>query len=104
VPDDGGAELAPGRQADPGLPQIGPQEPDGEERVGLGGPGALERRELRWTGEHHEPRRLGAATIRQAVSRLRPRARRAASTRRPGLVFIRARKPCSLARWRFLGW
>ena len=39
----------------------------------------------------------------QALSTLRPRRRRAASTRRPFLVDIRARKPCTLLRWRFLG-
>ena len=40
----------------------------------------------------------------KAVSRFRPRARRVAITRRPPGVRIRARKPCSLARCRFLGW
>ena len=29
--------------------------------------------------------------------------RRLASTRRPPAVFMRARNPCSFARWRFLG-
>ena len=74
-----------------------------EERVGPGGPASPERREVLRAGEHHEPRRVRAAPDGQAVSRFRPRARRAARTRRPPAVFIRARKPCSLARWRFLG-
>ena len=39
-----------------------------------------------------------------ALSTLRPRWRRAARTRRPFLVDIRARKPWTLLRWRFLGW
>ena len=37
------------------------------------------------------------------VSCARPRARRRARTLRPFLVAIRARKPCTFARWRFLG-
>ena len=72
--------------------------------MGPNRPTALERHEILRTGEHHEPRPGSVAVERQAVSRFRPRARRAASTRRPPEVFIRARKPCSLARWRFLGW
>ena len=58
-------------------------------------------------GAQHLGRRAHARSIgdgrRQTVSFLRPLARRAASTRRPPLVFMRARKPCSLARCRFLG-
>lgn len=38
------------------------------------------------------------------VSLARPRARRRASTLRPFLVAMRARKPCTFTRWRFLGW
>ena len=71
------------------------------------GPGRsllLDRREVLRSREHHESRRTCAALGRQAVSRFRPRARRAARIRRPAVVFMRARKPCSLARWRFLGW
>ena len=64
----------------------------------------LDRREVLRSGEHHESRRRSAAIAGQAVSRFRPRARRAARIRRPAVVFMRARKPCSLARWRFLGW
>ena len=40
----------------------------------------------------------------QADSLLRPFARRRASTRRPPLEAMRARKPCSRFRARFLGW
>ena len=36
VADDGAAELAPGRQPEPGRLEVGPQEPGGEERVGPG--------------------------------------------------------------------
>jgi hypothetical protein len=39
----------------------------------------------------------------QALSLLRPRARRAASTRRPPVVAIRARKPCRRLRTSLLG-
>jgi hypothetical protein len=39
----------------------------------------------------------------QAESRLRPLARRRASTRRPPFEAIRAMKPCSRFRARFLG-
>ena len=98
------AEPSPGGQSEPSRPEVRPSEPCVEERVGPGGPVALQRREVLWTGEHHEPRRVMAAPVRQTVSRFRPRTRRAARTRRPPVVFIRARKPCSFARWRFLGW
>jgi len=37
------------------------------------------------------------------VSLWRPRARRRASTARPFLVFMRARNPCVLARFRLFG-
>ena len=40
----------------------------------------------------------------QADSRLRPFARRAASTRRPATVDMRARKPCRRLRTSLLGW
>jgi len=39
-----------------------------------------------------------------ALSRLRPRARRAATTLRPPLVAILARKPCRRLRTSLLGW
>ena len=39
----------------------------------------------------------------QADRTLRPLRLRAASTRRPFLVAMRWRKPCTLLRWRFLG-
>jgi hypothetical protein len=62
---------------------------------------ALEGFELARPAQHLErgPARRGS----QADSFLRPLARRAARTRRPPFVFMRARKPCSLARCRFLG-
>ena len=104
VPDDRSAELSPGRQSEPRRLEVCPQESRRHERVGPTGPGALNRREILRTREHHETRRVGAAPVSQAVSRFRPRARRAAITRRPLDVRMRARKPCSLARWRFLGW
>lgn len=46
----------------------------------------------------------GEVYMPQALRTLRPRRRRADSTRRPFLVDIRARKPCTLLRWIFLGW
>jgi hypothetical protein len=98
------AEPSPGRHSEPSHTEVRPSEPCVEERVGPGGPVALQRRKILGTREHHEPRRVKAAPVRQAVSRFRPRPRRAARTRRPPEVFIRARKPCSFARWRFLGW
>ena len=96
------AEGATGGQSEAGRLEIGPPEPGGKQRMGPGGPAALERREVLRSREHHEPRH-GAAPDGQAVSRFRPRARRAARMRRPPAVRIRARKPCSLARWRFFG-
>ena len=39
----------------------------------------------------------------ETVSRFRPCLRRAASTLRPPLVFIRARKPCVFLPWRLRG-
>ena len=104
VADDRPAELAPCRESEPRRLEVCPEKPCGEEAVGLAEPGALNRREVLRTREHHETRRVGAAPVRQAVSRFRPRARRAAMTRRPPGVRMRARKPCSLARCRFLGW
>ena len=104
VPDHRSAQAAAGRKPESRRLEVGPQEPGGEEGMGLDGPGTLDRREFLRAREHHESRRVGAAPGRQAVSRFRPRARRAARIRRPPGVRIRARKPCSLARWRFLGW
>jgi hypothetical protein len=104
VPDDGTAELAPGRQSEARDLEVGPQESSGQQRLSSECSGALQPREILRMREHHEPRPDSTATVDQAVSRLRPRARRAARTRRPPVVFIRARKPCSLARCRFLGW
>jgi len=92
------------RQPEPGRPEIRPPEAGVEQLMGSGDPLTLQRREVPRIGEHHEPRRLVAARVRQTVSRFRPLARRAARTRRPPVDFIRARKPCSLARCRFLGW
>jgi hypothetical protein len=40
----------------------------------------------------------------QGLSRALPLTRRALRTRRPALVFIRARKPCRLLRFKTLGW
>ena len=57
VPDDRSAESAAGRQAEARRLEVGPKEPGGEQRVGLGGPGALDRREVLRAGEHHESRR-----------------------------------------------
>ena len=57
------------------------------------------------TGREREPGRRPRA-LRQGSygqSRLRPLARRRASTRRPALVDMRARKPCVRARCRLLG-
>ena len=98
------AEPPSRRQPEPGRPEIRPPESSVEQWVGSGDPLTLQRREIPRIGEHHEPRRLLAAPVRQTVSRFRPLARRAARTRRPPVDFIRARKPCSLARCRFLGW
>ena len=104
VPNDRASQLASGRDPEASRREVGPQEPGGEQRVGPGGSLLLDRREVLRSREHHESRRTCAALGRQAVSRFRPRARRAARIRRPAVVFMRARKPCSLARWRFLGW
>ena len=49
-------------------------------------------------------RRLGLFTWNQADSRLRPFARRLASTRRPPTVAMRLRKPWRRLRIRTLGW
>jgi hypothetical protein len=92
------------RQPEPRRPEIRPPKSSVEQGVGPRDPLTLQRREVPRIGEHHEPRRMLAAPVRQTVSRLRPLARRAARTRRPPVDFIRARKPCSLARCRFLGW
>jgi hypothetical protein len=92
------------RQPEPGSPEVRPPESSVEQRVGSGDPLTLQHRKIPRIGEHHEPRRMLAAPVRQTVSRFRPLARRAARTRRPPVDFIRARKPCSLARCRFLGW
>ena len=92
------------RQPEPGRPEFRPPEASVDQWVGSRDPLALQRREIPRIGEHHEPRRILAAPVRQTVSRFRPLARRAARTRRPPVDFIRARKPCSLARCRFLGW
>ena len=59
--------------------------------------------ELARAGEHDESQRVVTAPAGQAESCFRPLVRRLASTRRPPAVFMRARKPCSFARWRFLG-
>ena len=104
IPDDGRADRPAGRQSEPRRPEVRLQDPCRQERVGPHRPVLHERREIRRTGEHHEAGRRPAALDDQADRRLRPRARRAARTRRPPAVFMRARKPCSLARWRFLGW
>jgi hypothetical protein len=104
IADDCAAELAPGGEPEPRHLEVGPQEAPGKERMGPVGSVALERREVLWASEHHESRPLRAAPVDQTVSRFRPRARLAASTFRPPVVFIRARNPCSLARWRFFGW
>jgi hypothetical protein len=48
--------------------------------------------------------KAATAAIDHALSRLRPRARRAASTLRPPLVAIRVRKPCRRLRTNLLGW
>ena len=103
IPDDRRAEGPSGRQAEPRYPKLGPEDSCGEERVRSDRTSFLECREVLRAGEHHEPR-PEAVPGSQADRRLRPRARRAARTRRPPVVLIRARKPCSLARWRFLGW
>lgn len=103
IADDRSADLSTGRQSEPGISKVRPQDSYDEEGVGPNRPGFLERREVPWTGEHHETRRV-SASLDQAVSRFRPRARRAARIRRPPVDLIRARKPCSLARWRFFGW
>ena len=60
----------------------------------------VDRRAEHLEGAH----RCGSPRRGQAVSFLRPFARRAASTCGRPCVLIRARKPCSLARCRFLGW
>ncbi len=104
VSDHRAAELSARRQPETGHLEVRPQESCVEERVGPRGPETLQRREVLRAGDRHEPRRGAAASVRQTVSRFRPRTRRAASTRRPPVVFIRDRKPCSFARWRFLGW
>lgn len=49
------------------------------------------------------PRRLTACSVRQADNLLRPLARRAASTLRPPVVALRARKPWRRLRLRRLG-
>ena len=49
-----------------------------------------------------EPLRTGVRL--QAERRLRPFARRRASTARPFFVLMRTRKPCVLFRWRLFGW
>jgi hypothetical protein len=48
--------------------------------------------------------RIAGTSARQALSRLRPRARRAAITLRPPVVAMRARKPCRRFRTSLLGW
>ena len=46
---------------------------------------------------------IGHSLLNQALRRLRPLARRRASTWRPFLVAMRARKPCTRLRFRTLG-
>jgi hypothetical protein len=55
------------------------------------------------TGRYRSGGLTGEAGV-QALSRLRPRARRAAITLRPPLVAMRARKPCRRFRTSLLGW
>jgi len=98
VPDDRTTQSASGRDPEAGRREVGPQEPGGEQGVGPGRPLLLDRREVLRSREHQQSRRGSAAIADQAVSRFRPRARRAARIRRPAVVFMRARKPCSLAR------
>ena len=84
IPDHGAAELSPGRQSEPSRLEVGPQEPDGEQRVGPGRPRSADRREVLRAGEHHEPRRvLGRAPSsgRQLLSTTRASGRQDASTR-----------------------
>jgi hypothetical protein len=63
---------------------------------------AADRLEVRLAPKHLKaaPRVLGAS----GAKLLRPFARRRASTRRPPFEAMRARKPCSRFRARFLGW
>ena len=104
VPDDRSAELASSREPEARLLEVGPADSNDQQRIGPDRSLTLQCGEVLRSGEHHQPRRVVAAVRRQTVSFLRPWARRAESTRRPPVVFIRARKPCSLARCRFLGW
>ena len=99
---DGASEAASGRDAEAVVIAAIGYEADDHESVRAGVALRADAREvLPGTECRHGPLRVSR---RQSVSFLRPRARRVASTLRPLWVFMRLRKPCSLARWRFLGW
>src|SRR4051812_50165823 len=103
VPDHGSSEPFAGREPEPGLGEIGPDETPDEQWVRPGDASLRQPGELARAGEHDEPQRVVTAPAGQAERCFRPLLRRLASTRRPPAVFMRARKPCSFARWRFLG-
>ena len=73
-----------------------------QERVAPGLQAAGGGQELAAALEAHDPR-AGRGAVAQADRRLRPRARRAAITRRPPTVAMRERKPCRRLRTRRLG-
>jgi hypothetical protein len=100
VPHDRPAEAAPGREPEAGPIQTVSGDSHRDERMGTPRSVALESPEVRGRAERLESSgaRPGGPWRRQTVRRRRPFARRAASTRRPPVVFIRARNPCSRAR------
>lgn len=97
------AEPAWRAQPDARLRPFGPQRSQDQESVRTRRPVASKRIEIRLAPKHREGRH-GCARRRQTVSFSRPLARRLASTRRPPFEAMRARKPCSRFRARFLGW
>ena len=99
----GSSEPLAGGQSEPGLVKVVPDEPSDEQGVASRDAALRQPGEVARAGEHDEAQRVVTALAGQAESFCRPLARRVESTRRPPAVFMRARKPCSLARCRFLG-
>ena len=92
-----------GREPEPRAVAFGGSRPEGEERPVHSHPKAHHSPEL---GAPAQPGLLGEARARpaQTLRRLRPRARRRFSTRRPPLVRILTRKPWVRFRFRLFGW
>ena len=102
VPHHGATDRSRGNERDASRRSIAWEDVRDEGRPSQGAPARAYRRDVAGTpqtcGAHH------LARDQTTVMRLRPRARRVASTLRPPVVFMRARKPCTRARRRVFGW